>query len=206
MSHICICIPKMPINYFEIFPCTSFISLHSIKHFRRLPRGLYISSDDHSKIIYFHAGVRSGVARWQSGRTRGKKIDDWRVVKHSENEPRSIKVAQLVQWGGAPAALARDTELCSHAKRAACGAPCTSLASPSLLAPPPSTPSPCSLFTANPRATRFLLPYVRFEPRCTRFVAHMQRPLPVVSLETRPREAGSRLRTVPAQRAWLRVH
>ena len=41
-------------------------------------------------------------------------------------------MAQLVQWGGAPAALARDTELRNHAKRDARGAPCTSLASLSL--------------------------------------------------------------------------
>lgn len=81
----------------------------------------------------FHVDVRSEMSRRRSERRRRKKIDDWRVVKHGENEPRSIKVAQLVQWGGAPAALARDTELRNHAKRDARGAPCTSLASLSLL-------------------------------------------------------------------------
>lgn len=90
-------------------------------------------------------------------------------------------MAQLVQWGGAPAALARDTELRGHAKRGARGAPCTSLAS----FPPPS-----------PRATRFSSPIYALRTRCTRF-AHMQRPLRVVSLGTRPRENGSRPRTVP---------
>lgn len=148
----------------------------------------------------FHVDIRSEMSRRRSERRRGKKIDDWRVVKHSENEPRSIKVAQLVQWGGAPAALARDTELRNHAKRDARGAPCTSLASLSL-----SLSLSRSSFSSIHRATRFLLPYMRFEPRCTRF-AHMQRPVPVVSLGTRPREAGSRPRTMPARRAWLRVH
>lgn len=58
-------------------------------------------------------------------------------------------MAQLVQWGGAPAALARDTELRGHAKRGARGAPCTSLAS----FPPPS-----------PRATRFSSPIYALHP------------------------------------------
>lgn len=57
-------------------------------------------------------------------------------------------MAQLVQWGGAPAALARDTELRGHAKRGARGAPCTSLAS----FPPPS-----------PRAIDSPPLYMRFE-------------------------------------------
>lgn len=46
-------------------------------------------------------------------------------------------MAQLVQWGGAPAALARDTELRGHAKRGARGAPCTSLSLLLLLLHPP---------------------------------------------------------------------
>lgn len=48
-------------------------------------------------------------------------------------------MAQLVQWGGAPAALARDSELRGHAKR---GAPCTSqpLLPPTPLPLPPPLP------------------------------------------------------------------
>lgn len=60
-------------------------------------------------------------------------------------------MAQLVQWGGAPAALARDTELRGHAKRGARGAPCTSLVS----FPPPPPPHPPEPLDSPPLYMRF---------------------------------------------------
>lgn len=112
---------------------------------------LGISGDQTS---FFSFGERCG---------RRSMSNEW--LKRCENESSSIKVAQLVQWGGAPTSLVRDTELSGHAKRSVHGTPCTSHI-PSNLSSRLSFPSWC---------TRFAHTY-----------ACMQRPLPVVSLETSP--------------------
>lgn len=101
------------------------------------------------------------------------------VIKLDENESTSIKVAQLVQWGGAPAALARDSEPRGHAKRVQPRVLHT--VSHALHLPPPPIPHRALLFPPSfSLACCGLFPFLR-PSRCTHFT-HMQRPLSDVSL------------------------
>lgn len=125
--------------------------------------------------------ARNARARRKRRRKRRRRAHVLQVIKLDENESTSIKVAQLVQWGGAPAALARDSEPRGHAKRVQHEC-CTRCPMHSPSAPDVAPRALLLLLLFYPPAPLPMMDFFSFlAPRCARF-AHMQRPLSGVSL------------------------